>query len=164
MNMYSTYNLKKKKGLKIEPCIDSTWPCSYVPLLFTRKEKRHRVFLETALCIPGLLLFTLRVTSWPTTALKLALPWSPKTSESLNPMVTSLPSSCWTFWQQLTPTHTICLKPFHPLDTRTTLLPYYTLFLPLFSHHTLNDGHPRFFLYPPSYCVWSLSHFATHLL
>lgn len=136
----------------------------YAPLLFTRKEKRHRVFLKTALCILGLLLFTLRVTSWSTTALKLALPWSPKTSEFLNPGVTSRSSSYWTFWQQLTPTHTICLKYSHPLDSRKILLHYYTFFLPLLSHHTLNDAYPRFFLYPPSYCVWSLGHFTTHLL
>lgn len=141
-----------KRSLQIKPCIDSTYASGYV-LLFTSKP------LETVLYIPGLPFLTLTVTSWPTAALTWALPWSPKTSELLNSMVTSL-SSYWTFWQQLAPTHTICLKLFYPLDSRTTPLSF-ILFLSLFSLcHTLNDGHTRF----SSHYMWSLDYLAIPLL
>ena len=97
MNIYTTFNLKRKfKKQNLHwlylPLIDCY---SYVLLLFTSKHLGS-VF------IPSLPFLIPRVTTWPTRTLRLALPWAPKITELLNPVVTSLSSSCWTLEQLFT--------------------------------------------------------------
>lgn len=148
MNMDSAYNLKE--SFKTKPCIDSTSLCSYGPLLLTSPSLRN------ILQIPGLPLLPMRLTSWPATALKLALLSSPKSSEVFNPMVTSLSSSCWTFWPQLilpAPAPT-AWNPFL-LGVRDTTPWSFILHLPLSLFPSLSSSgwwscHPRFSLYPSS--------------